>query len=174
VNRLVFLDFDGVLNSHRFFFGPGAVKRPDNADRDEKLRLSLDPAAIAHLNTIIERSGAKIVISSSWRLAHSVGTLRRALHQRGFRYADSVVGKTPYSPVGDSTNRRGIEIQTWINTDGGAGWMTGDHGAFDPTIVILDDDRDMGPLLPRLVKTSWETGLLAEHVPMALQLLGVE
>jgi len=31
---------------------------------------------------------------------------------------------------------------------------------------------DMGPLLPYLVHTTWQHGLLDEHVPRALKILG--
>lgn len=56
---------------------------------------------------------------------------------------------------------RGAQIQSWLD----------DH----PEVthyVVLDDDADMGPVLDRLVKTTWEYGLLDEHVDRAAGMLG--
>jgi len=170
VNRFLFLDMDGVVNSARYFAALQAkmeAHKTTYGDKDERLRYQVDPEAAAHLNDIVRRSQCKIVISSSWRLVHTVGAIRRALHRRGFAYASSIIGKTPYSAVGDSSNRRGIEIQSWLDAE--------ENISDEPrSIVILDDARDFGPLLPRLVKTSWQDGLLAEHVPLVLKILGVE
>jgi hypothetical protein len=37
--------------------------------------------------------------------------------------------------------------------------------------VILDKEADMGDLSPRLVKTTWNDGLLDEHVDRAIAML---
>jgi len=170
VNRFLFLDLDGVVNSARYFADLKArmeAHKTTCGDKEERLRHQVDPDATFHLSEIVRRSGAKIVISSSWRLVQTLDAIKTALRDRGFEYASSVIGKTPYSAVGDSTNRRGIEIQNWLVAE--------ENLSDEPRrIVILDDDRDMGPLLPHLVKTTWQDGLLAEHVPAALKILGVE
>lgn len=150
------MDLDGVVNSQDYFFG---VRRPEG---DRELRKMIDPETIPHLNQIIERTGALVVISSSWRLVHRLPDIRGALNHHGF--VGKVVSKTGYSREGDSTNRRGLEIQAWIDAE--------ECASDEPRgFVILDDSRDMGRLLPYLVNTTWEHGLLAEHVEPAVKIL---
>jgi hypothetical protein len=59
---------------------------------------------------------------------------------------------------------RGQEIQAWL--DGAPR-----YGIEVESFVILDDDSDMVHLADRLVKTSFETGLLDEHVDRAIAML---
>ena len=79
--KIAFLDFDGVLNSLAFL-----RRDPGPLDR-------LDPTALVLLNVLVQRSGADVVISSSWRLQRSLDELRRLLKQLGF--IGNVGGCTP-------------------------------------------------------------------------------
>ena len=54
--RVIFLDIDGVLNSHR----TAAAYR-------QVLMRRLDPVAVAMLYRMVKFGEAKIVISSTWR-----------------------------------------------------------------------------------------------------------
>lgn len=56
-SKILFLDIDGVLNSDRFI------------DAHPKLPYTelIDKEAVSRVLSIIEKTGAKIVISSSWR-----------------------------------------------------------------------------------------------------------
>lgn len=56
MNKLIFLDIDGVLDTYAS-------------------RYQLDPVLMARLGTLLERSGAKIVVSSSWRAMDVAGTI---------------------------------------------------------------------------------------------------
>src|SRR5689334_1687229 len=102
--KVIFLDFDGVLNSLAFL-----RKEPGPLDR-------LDPAAVARLSALAQRSGAKVVISSSWRLQRSLDDLRHLLRSLGF--AGEVVGRTPDLTatvrVADSSAVRSMEIRAWL------------------------------------------------------------
>jgi hypothetical protein len=64
-----------------------------------------------------------------------------------------------------SAHGRGVEIQHWLEVN------TPDPLAC--CVAILDDDADMGALLPAHVATSWLTGLLDAHVAKARALLSV-
>jgi hypothetical protein len=141
--RIIFLDFDGVLNSRRFF----ATRPPDGAD-DE----ALDPTAVARVNRIVERTGARVVVSSSWRLSDPVERIVAILRQHGF--AGEVVGTTPVL-----AGSRGREIRAWLRASRGI-----------TSYVILDDATDMDGL-GRHVLTRAEDGLLDEHVELACRLL---
>lgn len=138
--RIVFLDFDGVLNSRRFFARSGPIERPDDA---------LDPAAVARVDRVIARTGAKVVISSTWRIMDPLDRIAGILRAHGF--GGEVVGATPV--VGGS---RGREIGAWLDQSKGV-----------RSFVILDDDTNMGRLARRHVRTMPEDGLLDEHVEPA-------
>lgn len=118
MNPVLFLDFDGVLNSERFF-----VRRGKNftttATRDD-----IDPDSVQILKWILEKTQAQLVISSSWRLMFDVD---KVLDQFGLPKS---VGKTP--EINNAT--RGEEIQAWLNA----------HPECQRWL-ILDDEDDMLP-----------------------------
>jgi hypothetical protein len=157
MNHYLFLDLDGVCNSHRYFFGGESM-----GDRERNIFNMIDPSTIPHLNAICDPLGVKVVITSSARLAYPMGQFKRAFRDHGLNAP--IIGKTGYSAVGDSTNRRGIEIGNWLHAE--------KNLRYEPRrFLILDDSADMGPLLPYLVRTTWGEGLLAEHVEPALKIL---
>lgn len=155
--KVIFLDFDGVLNSEVFFKASGNRYLPETLDR----------AAVTRLNAMIARTGAKVVVSSTWRLGYSLEQLRDILGRHGF--AGEVIGVTPeirgVDEDGISVTRpsaRGLEIQRWID----------DQPAPPETLVILDDEADMEHLGNRLIRTQFDTGLRDDHVETAVALLG--
>lgn len=150
--KVVFLDFDGVLNTF-------ALIRAEGARLDR-----LDPAAVARLNTIVARSGAKVVISSSWRVHRTLDELRAMLLELGF--SGEVIDRTPELPsslYGDPFIARGREIQAWIEARG---------EPLESYVII--DDAYLEEAAQFLVKTETEAGLLDEHVALALEILGEE
>jgi hypothetical protein len=152
--RLIFLDFDGVLNSPEHFRAISG-KRPGH-EWD-----SLDPAAVRRLNRIIDATGASVVISSSWRHGRSVEQLAKTLEGAGF--LGRVIAKTP-DFMGRS--QRGDEIAAWLNAAIGIGRLRIDG------FVVLDDDDDMDAVRDRFIKTSFHHGgLLDEHVERAIAML---
>lgn len=159
--RVIFLDFDGVLNSTDYFEGMHTDLGPAWQDGEDKV---LDGVAIERLNRIVERTGAKVVVSSAWRLGRTARRLQRLLAGRGFE--GEVIGVTEriWLDTPDRSEReRGEEIAEWL----------GRHPAVE-LFVILDDDSDMGHLRHRLVRTSHDHGLLDEHVEQAVAMLGEE
>jgi hypothetical protein len=137
----VFLDFDGVL------------VRADGVPSDSDSQL--DRSLIAELNALVQRSGAAVVVSSSWRIA-GVDKMRAVLREHGF--VGEVVGITPILGLS-----RGLEIQAWLDR---CAWTVSQ-------IVILDDDDDMAHLLPHLVRTDLRRGLTAANTADALRILGL-
>lgn len=147
MERLIFLDFDGVLNSGIYLRGLPARDVPVN---------DIDPVAVARLNRIIEAvPGTSVVISSTWRQLYRQADLRGFLNARGFR--GEMIGVTPYLGT-----ERGIEIASFLN-----GLDERPIG-----IAILDDSGDMAHLTPYLVDTDFEWGLCEEHVGRAIDMLG--
>jgi hypothetical protein len=159
--RVIFLDFDGVLNSH-------AWMRADSkrAEREGTGVMGLDPSAVSRLNWIVRETGAVVVVSSSWRYGRSVEELKGILERVGFYGV--VLDKTADWSRDESRGiyveqERGDEIASWL------------HGRPEvESFVVLDDDSDMTAVQDRHVKTSFAGGLLDEHVERAIQMLGSE
>ena len=107
---IVFLDIDGVLNSHKHFKSLDETRNSTKAEEElvfsiEKLYdppcpesvifnslINIDPKAVEVFNEILAKSGAKVVISSSWRYLHPLEAIDRMLKFHGF--VGEVVGMT--------------------------------------------------------------------------------
>jgi len=148
VQRVVFLDFDGVLNSRGFFDGMGLDERSV-----DDLRRRLDPLLVARVQRLCAMSGACVVVSSSWRLRCKLPRLKRALAERGLEAR--VVGTTPCVPGA----ARGAEVARWLERHPVDG------------IVVLDDEEDMEGLSPWLVRTRFLTGITDDDVRLAAEVL---
>ncbi len=153
--KVLFLDFDGVLNSHKYF-SERDNHQPRYAMFDE--RNEFDPDAMHNLLAILDHfPDLKVVISSSWRYGRTIEKLNELL---GFTkvYTDRVIGKTA-----DQSERgyaRGWEIQDWLDA----------HPEVT-NFAILDDDSDMVHLSDHHVKTSFSVGLTAENVAQVIKIL---
>jgi hypothetical protein len=73
--NIIFLDFDGVLNSRPFFANRIAEARIELYETLGEAADS-DPANVAELERLVQATGASIVISSSWRHCHRLDELR--------------------------------------------------------------------------------------------------
>lgn len=146
-DRIIFLDFDGVLNTTEF------LRRVGAADVGHRW---LDPEKVRLLAELTRRTGALIVLSSSWRYAFTQEELEAMLRRCGFDGAFG--GMTP-----KIVRPRGEEIQAWFTA-----------GATEPTHwVALDDAIDgMAWLGEHHIGTTMEQGLTPEHVERAARLLG--
>src|SRR6266436_5299597 len=91
--RVVFLDIDGVL---------APIRRWDRYG-------DLEPACVQVLNLIVARTGAEVVVSSTWRYGKTVAQLQEMLEAQGF--TGSVVDKTPTGAAGAD---RADEIAAWL------------------------------------------------------------
>lgn len=148
VERVIFLDFDGVLR-------PLAAR----CDRD-----GWAAESVGALNYITDVSGACIVVSSTWRNDHSFKAIVQLLRSKEVR--GEIVGVTPLShTLNDKrlivpATTRGNEIGQWLEAN--------KTDAF----VILDDAGDLEPFNDRLVRTDSREGLKRRHAERALELFG--
>lgn len=131
---IIFLDIDGVLNHELFFRGLSSPK-PRLKDRPYS---EIDPNSMDYLNSIIDLTGAKIVISSSWRLFHSVDELREIFKKCGFHKDGEIIGAT--ENLRSEYCFRGNEIFKWIKSNEK---LIGVPDHEYKRYVILDDDSDM-------------------------------
>lgn len=150
-DRVVFLDIDGVCNS-REAVRAGRLVDNDNPDG------MLDPVAIGRLNKILFETGAKVVVSSSWRLGRGPEQLQFLLERGGFQGV--VHDVTPDIWHSNFTRVRGEEIAAWRE----------EHQHVGPFVILEDDIDDRMPK-DHLVHTKFEDGLLDHHVEQAIKIL---
>ena len=86
--KIIFLDIDGVLNHDQWYVSKEYQTLYQNEDNE----LDIDPKCAERINKICEQTGAKIVISSDWRISW-YGTIVRL--QRGGINTEYIIGKTP-------------------------------------------------------------------------------
>ena len=157
--KIIFLDVDGVLNSSEFF--------DRQKDPECFLDHDVDPKAVEVLNTIVARTGAKVVISSTWRICH-YDLLLNVLNE--YKFFGHVIGKTPKR--GCSSCLRGNEILDWMKDNEG---IIGRHYYDYKNYVILDDDSDMLYWQKdNFVKTDNRYGLLPSHIDQIVEILNQE
>ncbi len=131
MKKVIFLDIDGVLN---------VITK----DFDEYGAIFQEPF-VSNLKTLIDQTGAQIVISSTWR--HSgLKAMKEMWQKRGL--AGEVIDITPdLAEIQDNGLWlgvvRGDEVKAWI-----------DKNPVD-RYVIIDDDKDFHETqMPFFVKTS--------------------
>lgn len=109
-NKIILLDIDGVLNV-------------DFPSHDEYGRC-FHPNFVDNLKYIIDETGAKIVISSTWRFSGLV-IMKEMWEKRNL--PGEVIDITPHIDI----CKRGEEIEYWLK-----------NNEVD-SYVIIDDDNDM-------------------------------
>ena len=173
--KVLFLDIDGVLNSENWFaYRIYCVKNNmvnilmnfvDTDDRNIKHKLTmLDDRAIANLNRIIEETGCKVVLSSSWRSSIESENIftENLLKLKGFKYEFYDV--TPRLWFSDFSIRRGEEIKFWLDKESEKHEIE--------SFVILDDDSDMLPeQMNNFIHVDGQVGLTDRDVLTAIEIL---
>jgi len=166
MKKIIFLDIDGVLAT------PDYLKDGNWALNPKKQEL---------LSEILNQTGAKIVLSSSWRL-HTIKETKSYMKEQGFLFVDDIIGITirAYHYIDRSSKihlsiPRGVEIQQWIDThihsENGKNWQKKKLGV-DYQYVILDDDSDMlFTQSNNFIQTDSNFGLTLGKMYAAIQIL---
>jgi hypothetical protein len=166
--KIIFLDFDGVLNSHQYLRSPdfkNAVKDMTDAELYlTKYEYMLDPEAIKLVNDLVTRSGAEVIASTSHRVRYSLDEMSDMLKNRGATF--QIAAKTPRGMPKkfSQTVDRGDEIQEYLS-------LLEEAGEKVEGFVILDDMFNMLHLTKHLVRTSQLTGLTPEDIERAVKIL---
>lgn len=130
ISKILFLDVDGVLNTTR-----------------SRTLLALSKGPLRQLSRIVQATGCKIVLSSTWRLADF--TRKRLANKLRFRGL-FIFSRTPLLSTSSS---RGDEIAAWLHDEAPPGLI----------YAIVDDDGDMQEnQLPNFFQTKEESGLTPE------------
>lgn len=171
--KVIFLDVDGVLNHEKWYKRRVSLK--DTIDpkdwSDHYPFYEFDPESVDRLNNIIDVTGAKVVVSSSWRHGRSVQDLQYILDRVGF--IGEIIDKTPSlnAIIGKEsagyTVPRGCEIDWWLKSKKfqRINWSRERQIEYIEksevkNYIIIDDDSDMlYSQSEHFVKTSWNEGL---------------
>lgn len=127
-DKIIFLDFDGVLNS------VGTKDRVSHPMFPKDRVRGIDDFRVKLVSDLALQTGAKIVISSTWREYHTLEELRTLLYNRGLDSKVEIIGFTPKSyevigwGFGPKRGERGDDIHLWLNQNGNP-----------KTYLILDD-----------------------------------
>ena len=141
--KVIFLDFDGVLSGIEY-------------QMTAKEQPQIDKTRLPILREIIDKSGAEVVISSSWKKFWERGCdFDLVFQEAGIQIYDT-------TPV---LGRKREEIKAWLLAHPGV-----------KSFVILDDDDGWDELAPHAVITHpmESRGLEEEHISPALKILNAK
>ncbi len=153
MRRIIFLDIDGVLNSVLYNIG----RREGDG--------SIDKSRLVLLKELIDKTGAEIVLSTTWRRHWSPRADERDaigdwLNELFEKYGIAIADKTPLIDVAD----RASEVRAWL----------AEHEGEVETFVIIDDMAfGWGELCDNLVLTDprIDRGLGEYHICQAADIL---
>lgn len=124
---VIFLDFDGVLNSRCFRAARSGM---------------IDEKHMTFLYRIVEATGARVVLSTSWRIHWDASPENRSetgreIDQLFEKYGIEIIGKIP-----DGLDRA-QEIRHWLD----------DHPDVERYVILDDSPFGWGELAQHLVRT---------------------
>jgi hypothetical protein len=159
--KYIFLDLDGVCNSSVFF---REYLREQDMDTEILVcshPLLIDPKVVKLLNNLVEKSGAQVIFSSTWRDRFPPDHITRIFKDSGATF--SITGRTPDLSEGGVKVPRGNEVEAFLYSLPEA----------PESFVILDDkdDSDFLQLKNNLVLTNTNCGLTFADAERALQIL---
>ena len=153
MTKVIFLDVDGVLNCQTTKASVGPW-------------IGIDSKKVKLLKQIVDETGARIVLSSSWKSGWFKGD--KAAQDREARYLDNKLRREGLH-ITDKTFDKGL--------DRGVGITNYVEGHSVDRFVILDDevfDYEECRITDKLVKTEFyadDGGLGESHVSRAIELL---
>ena len=167
-NKIIFLDFDGVLNTEHY----QRMLQYEGKPWQDKHGALFDPQAVEQLQRIVDATHADIVIESSWKYL-GLNAMQRMWEDR--HLPGCVIGITP-SAVSDSVllsadldmtdpsslHCKGVEIASWL----------ADNEMQDVPYVIIDDEYViLESQQPHLVMTNPYDGITEELATEAMRIL---
>lgn len=159
--KIVFLDFDNVLNDDRTTDwikpGPGLFVDGHSGLDEEKVR------RLNRLNGDNEGMDVRFVFSTSWRKWYKDEEMLTILRHRGFE--GTIHETAPRTPLHFSYTSRGTQIREWLEN-------AKDGGYLPTSFVVLDDlTTEYCTDTQRQVQTEHEDGLTDARADQALEIL---
>lgn len=164
--RIVFADFDGVLNRRDQWVPQADVVRHKAAGRGGYVAWCaegmLDPTMVGRLARLCVEGGARLVVSSGWRFEYTFDEIVAMLAAHGF---PGNVPRGMLGAEGDGHGNRGDAIRAWLHFASQVGHHIERH-------VVLDDRTwEQGITGDSVIRTDADVGLTDRDVERALAIL---
>ena len=151
MNKIIFLDFDGVLNTEHY---QGLLQYQGKPWQDE-YGAFFDPKAVKQLKRIIDATDADIVVESSWKYL-GLDAMKELWEVRNL--PGTIIDITP-SLLGKN---KGVEIASWLSK----------YAKQDLRYVIIDDEFViLDSQLPHFILTNTYEGITEEQANRAISML---
>ena len=151
MNKIIFLDIDGVLNTEHY---QGLLQYQGKPWQDE-YGAFFDPKAVKQLKRIIDATDADIVIESSWKYL-GLDAMKELWEVRNL--PGTIIDITP-SLLGKN---KGVEIASWLSK----------YAKQDIRYVIIDDEYViLDSQLPHFILTNPYEGITEEQANRAISML---
>lgn len=151
MNKIIFLDFDGVLNTEHY---QGLLQYQGKPWQDEHGAF-FDPKAVKQLKRIIDATDADIVVESSWKYL-GLDAMKELWKVRNL--LGTIIDITP-SLLGKN---KGVEIASWLSK----------YAKQDIRYVIIDDEYViLDSQLPHFILANPYEGITEEQANRAISML---
>ena len=151
MNKIIFLDFDGVLNTEHY----QGLLQYQGKPRQDEYGAFFDPKAVKQLKRIIDATDADIVVESSWKYL-GLDAMKELWEVRNL--PGTIIDITP-SLLGKN---KGVEIASWLSK----------YAKQDIRYVIIDDEYViLDSQLPHFILTNPYEGITEEQANRAISML---
>jgi HAD domain in Swiss Army Knife RNA repair proteins len=174
--KVIFLDCDGVLNSEEYSLEISETtgkRRGYGGHFREKVNITHEDVlwkqeTVDALRSIVDATDAKIVISSTWRIYHSMERFKEMFTLYGWENAP-IIDRTKdlggRKGIFYESSIRGLEINEWINT---TKYTITNYVILDDINLFLPDQQE------HFVNTHFEIGLTKQDAEQAIKILNDE
>lgn len=168
MEKYLFLDFDGVLNTANY----AKYLRKEGIEHYDEFGPMFDPNTIEHLKRVVDETGCKIVLSSTWR---NEGFMRMRALWKDRNLPGELLAMTPillsttYQEARNGEmfsiperNAKALEINAWLE----------EFAARPCQYVIIDDENVFFQCQQEhLVQTDESNGMTYEKAQLAIEIL---
>lgn len=156
MKKFIFLDFDGVMATPRY----SSQLHMEGKQQTDRYGAVFDPKCIDNLRSIVEATGADIVVSSSWKdVLHYEGILQmwKDRNMPGF-----------LTDVTSTRRTRGEEIKAWLDM---YSKTSGEDDLRYVILDVLDEDNFLEEQAEQLVIVDAQYGLSDADAVRAIDIL---
>lgn len=169
IEKFLFLDFDGVLNTGNF----QKKMKEEGIDAYDEYGPIFDPQAVSYLEQIIDRTGCKIVVSSAWR-NEGIARMQQMWKDRNLpgtiysmtpillstTFQDALNGEVLSAPV---KMAKALEIDVWLQKHVS---KYARYAIIDDEMIYIDNESYY-----QWIKTDYQTGIDIYTVAHAVEML---